>query len=1813
MPTRTGYSFAGYYDTGATTGGTQYYTSAGASATTWDKTGTQTLYARWTEIKAGATVKAYTNGSASSTGGTVKVGTSGTAGATATTSDSFGIDTASPAIIKASTTAGYIFEGWETGGTYGSHVLLYTDAACTTPYVKATHGGTYTTVYAKTDGYTDNTMTTTNTEIHALFNPIQYTVSGTVKYTDDGTTWNTTTTGGSLTISGISGTTGSYGTTITFTATAESGYAVVGIYRVDGGTETRVETAETYVSGNYYRTSETNNTYVLNDTERTTYTFVAKFAKIRYVSAYKSYRLVTAGSGAQSVVYDAAPPSIITVEHDDGTTDTYTYAASTSAVSTVTRASGFAKDGTGTFASLKDPTNGQTATYGNSSDTGIPVLAGDEVTMKFNALTASDTFAAIFYDNTNPYYDPPAVSAYSSRDYTYTGDDVGAIYVNSNYVTDQALSDPSAYPARDGVDQVKHSVTFTVGSINLQKVSIELAVKPQIIFTESSKLNLTDYNLSGYYAAGESVNISIAPKTGNFTNVLGATAEFKDADGNTIASPGLTYTKNASTGEATLTGTMPAEVVYVTLGVTTTYTLGAGSKCLSDLYYQVSARPNLTQEWSGQVVAGSGTNTDFAVGEIKITNTSTTDSVLTVGTSDQSDTTAKTTSVTAGTQLTYEFKYNKVTVSGTEYDLSRFYSFVGWFYGDANGPDLSKDPITTNTVMTQKYSEHTYVYAVANRAFYIDGVKEIIGGDTDWPATAIAMDFDADSLEYTWTIDSIETSNTAREFKIFSTQDMSRADYWWDSGTGKTVNDDGCTYAKTDGNKNASIKYTTTNMNNGYGAPIVIHWKPSNAAADRFWVTTTPITDNIYVSDGYAALGQVGTTQTSTVVSAQVSGTWTNADSATAYFTRTSGWTPSNEGRVHNFKVLKESTTIKLSKVVGSGWKVKAYVIYNITDDTVTPLTDLTHTAVTSAYKSTGTNGAYVAMSSITGTEFSATYTLAPNKSYYIVPIIESVFGDETDLGGTSSSPQKVTIQFDGSQLNTNEWGDLVGVYAWYGNGNTGAYPGQVMIPDSTGAKGTWKANIPAQLNGTDLVGILFTNYKNDSAVTWLDQNGVLGTIIPTYNTVGSGDYTQVNCKVQTYDYREPIAMYNNRDTSATTVLSFALKSGNSSSGYVISSRHSELTGASTNILTGFTHNNSTNTEHPTFKFDPASDFEYLTDSSGEKYTDINGVVMEDKPTATFYVLAKGMVTYDDTNAKLLRVFYSSNNYDSTVSDNITYTNAANMHYAVQWYVYDASGNYITNMLSAGYADRVSGRNSYNLIAKALVDKGYAVDNKAVAICYDNPRSCGTDDTIDGVKVYASGNPNTSFSAYRLGGQWYSTTTNQLATVTVKVGVYSNGNYETSDSNSPAYGSATARYDTTKGNAAYSTYVVLDNVNQAFVTTTIGDAESKPINLTASTTNFKGWYYMDDNDVLQPAPNSPGAENFYPEFSKSVTYYAIYEAAATYSVKYTGRDGKDKYFFMNASTELSTDEMKAGGTLDMSTRTSDISELASAVTSITVYNQNFTYTLSSPNLSTPYTAAYDITQSDSKYTLTIYYPNSSGGVAAAHTPAAYKDVTAQTVVNFDNDLKNAVSAGASSGQRFVGWYDYTGSTQGELLSTNLNFGYAITRNQSIIAVYGNSAYSGTDQWKSYIEDNQITHEMYSSTTGSFYNDSLIHFRYDGADSTTLVPDGYETGVFIAYRLDSTTTTDVTVDENKIKSYIGTMRSKGLTNAKSSGLGLGFVYIPTPSDNGLSELNRVILCLKSDYAAMNGRKYAVYAYIYDGSNYVISSPAQGTYN
>ena len=142
-PTRTGYTFGGYYTSTDGTG-TQYYTASGASARNWDMAATTTLYAKWTVITATVTLNRQN-------------GSGGTASVTAT------YGSAMPS-ITVPTRTGYTFGGYFTS-TGGWGTQYYTDsgtsarnwdATARTLYAKWT-ANEYTVSFDATEGTVNQT------------------------------------------------------------------------------------------------------------------------------------------------------------------------------------------------------------------------------------------------------------------------------------------------------------------------------------------------------------------------------------------------------------------------------------------------------------------------------------------------------------------------------------------------------------------------------------------------------------------------------------------------------------------------------------------------------------------------------------------------------------------------------------------------------------------------------------------------------------------------------------------------------------------------------------------------------------------------------------------------------------------------------------------------------------------------------------------------------------------------------------------------------------------------------------------------------------------------------------------------------------------------------------------------------------------------------------------------------------------------------------------------------------------------------------------------------------------------------------------------------------------------------------------------------------------------------------------------------------------------------------------------------------------------------------------------------------------------
>ncbi len=126
-PTRTGYAFGGWYDTSAASGGTRYYTEAGASARTWNKTSNATLYARWTANR--YTVSFNANG--------------GSGGQNAQVTATYG--SAMPGISTAKPTrTGYTFQGWyDTSAASGGTRYYTADGASARTWNKTSNAALY--------------------------------------------------------------------------------------------------------------------------------------------------------------------------------------------------------------------------------------------------------------------------------------------------------------------------------------------------------------------------------------------------------------------------------------------------------------------------------------------------------------------------------------------------------------------------------------------------------------------------------------------------------------------------------------------------------------------------------------------------------------------------------------------------------------------------------------------------------------------------------------------------------------------------------------------------------------------------------------------------------------------------------------------------------------------------------------------------------------------------------------------------------------------------------------------------------------------------------------------------------------------------------------------------------------------------------------------------------------------------------------------------------------------------------------------------------------------------------------------------------------------------------------------------------------------------------------------------------------------------------------------------------------------------------------------------------------------------------------
>ena len=1633
--------------------------------------------------------------------------------------------------------------------------------------------------------------------------------------TSAGVVYRSSITSSSGSSGGSSGSSGTSGEGTTMTSPASVPYGKVAKFTAEA---TKTVSDVTYhfaewVDGSGNKLSSDNPYSITVTADKTVY---ARYYRVYKLSAFDSYT-----SDGTNVNFVTSPPKVITVKHGDETF-IYTYDG--------TKATGNPDSPDGNHAAALPIESG---TYGQGNY--IQYYAGDEITLHYSAMSSSEIFKGVFYNNSTDYYvAKPTAEGFIAHDYTTEH----TLYMNSAYYA----SVPSGLPTTT-VDNDDHTIKFT-GTKDFKNIDVEMATKRKVYFSDYTNAIIGSKNIDDYYYDGEALSVTgdqlTVKAAGNASqtnsiNKNNVKVYRADANGQPTGDPLSGYTVSYDSGTDPVTnsgasdstryiiisGTMPSYDLYIDLGITSSYTIKLGSKVMSDSFEN---KTRLADEVANITIKEGSTTKLTAPNDADVTSTST--------------------SVNSGTALTLSS-----TFTGSWGD---YYMFVGWYWGDDSAPDFQKGYISDKASLSYTPKKGGTIWAVGTRNLYINGSKYITGKDNDWYSENSEwknqeMKFDADSGRYYWEITDTMFASAGSNYKTWGDNNPNTTygsyytgddqNYYWsnndndyhgksffqitDSATGydRTLwstltsykaggSGNGPTYGKIyppEGdydskqlNGQGFINFNETDYE-GYSSPLRIYFDPSKSGNARLTVEATQIYSNLYVSNGF----DVGSTSRTSLVTVEpvVDGV-VKTSGQTGWFDvnkQGDGWDPDIEGHVNHYRPKKKAATVRITKTVGGSDKIAAFFIYDVTNKTVRAERNVQHS----------------------GSNYYIDLTLAGStQNLYIVPIVEEAGAN-------------VTISFDATQLNRKQWGDIVTAYAWYsgsGGNALGGYPGQPMIPSDDMT--TWTTTFKGKnSNNDELQGITFSNYV-DGAHSWLGCSDVMSSVtyggegtagnpttvtfgdnglIKQYNYIESGtnkEYSRGNFKAQTYDYREPIALYDRfSDASDSISISFSMKDGNSN---LLSRQHSQLTDV--NILTLEKPSNNT-----TYTWSPLR-WEYLTNAKGDKYIDLNGNPIKSKPTASFYIAAKGQVLYN--NSSMTNVFHTGKQQDSV--SGVTYGGASgvSMNYAVQWYVYDAQGNYITNVLTAGIADMsTNGVDSY--IGKVLEDKGYPVDGKSVSICYDKPRYMyGDSETAsEGQAAGYNGkgiNVGNDFDAYRFTGQWNAVASNELVKVNVGVGMMTDSGEVLASSNTAAYGNASATYDTTKGN---NTRVTDEDGNEApftasdgsFVRTAVRDATNSPVKLNASSQNFIGWYYYDANTGDFVKASYTSNENFYPNYSnKDVKFYAMYRASAVYQYKYTGREGARTY--SAAGNDLSEYELGHGSVIRPADHEADIKLKVPVGIGVFKKNIDFTATNYDSWTKTPDNNGYvlDITgfaTSLPTYTLTVHYKDASGNPVTITDSAVYNDKAVDlTSGSYTDSKSNTKPAGTAvttyygtQQHKFLGWYEYKNGETGDLLSTQANYGLRLTRKQEIIAVYdeNNHALPSGDNWSVHIDENEVNKELTTVDTGVFYNDTIVRVR-KGADVKATLPSGAKIGVLV-------------VCDNKTGNSINNYNSTQLTTlanavtvgkTKTTGSGLSITNMQAAKQ---TSFNRTDLAARRDYKSSLGAKYCVYAYIYDGSSYTFS--------
>ena len=1635
---------------------------------------------------------------------------------------------------------------------------------------------------------------------------------------------------------------------VTVYAPVVDDYTFIGFYKDDEAPAYNADL--TSDATNYIPVSDSNITYNSTDSRyeytftnasdtSATYEFSALYRKNYSFSTYKTYVL-----DGSVVHYVTAPPKTITVTRHGEVVATYNY---NSAINTAT--------------AFGD--------YG--MNVAITAGAGDSIELHYVSLPSSDAITFVGFDNNmeHVYLDPPTASSVYHERYQMTAENSGLVIDSNNHKVTFLAGYGDTAQLQSGSTEPE-----TVGYDRL-RITIDVTNKKRVIFSDSKGKSdgvtpVSGYSVGGYYMIGSAVDFTVkGEETAKKLYTLNAPV-ITDEDGDPVSA---TVTPLEGGQYRIQIASMPGKDVEINFSPTVQYGVNFRTYIVSDI----------TNNKSGKEI-------DSAV-----------DSTITATYLSDTEFIAHDATALKGA---YSSNYEKRVDAGgsIKYSIGTLtsgYTLIGWYYGDDSTFEY-KNYIGSGDEQWFTPENNTTVWCVVTCDFFINGNWTDTVNRTDWIMTGGStndnqrMKFDPETGRYYYTFNDTENfplsatgtipnTNTGDnadktiEFVIFDKQNTDDTTAW-QKVTFSTTEDDsdgyvfagssdsdyhGVYWGRRDGTnapenhrKNGFFYQSTAQASAGYSTKVTVYFYPSlnstNRAAGKFdiYVEAEKNRNSLYVSDGYQGI-EGATTSNSTKIFTKIGeGSFVEytavSNASEVDVVSHTGWgaVSGGEGDVVDYlvkKVNQTNLTIKVSRKVNTNFKVSYFDVYDLTTGDIT------------SYPATPVDG--------DAQDFYCTFKMGEH-NLYIVPIIEDC----------TAGKKMMEVVFDASELDDGEWGDLVSCYAWYTNSKGdayGSYPGQLMYKVGT----TWKAKFPALKSITEtvdeeevttpysLAGITFANYFDGAGhyITWLGRPGVMSggaqgsearavvnqsNIIPEYNYISraNSNFNACNVKVQTYDYHEPVSLYDSMDPSATSVtLNFSVKPGNNAAGDIMSWRHSELTAGTANILNNIVHRNSKGND--VVEHMSTSDFEYLKDSSGAELVDLNGNFVDGEPTPSYYIVSKGMVTYN--SGTLTRVF-------STGSENQTIDGAAayvplgsdDLNYAVEWYVYDAAGNYLFDTLSSAYCDTVTvGGKEVRVISKMLTDLGYAVENKSVMISYDNPRYC-YNDSDGGVK-----NAGSSFDCYRFEGQWYAASTYEMVKLNTLVALKSGSGYKVAEDNWQAYGQARIYYDDSlmTGYTAYHSRIKYDKKAYSYVQfvkndLTYATTESRDIDfiqLDADSTNFLGWFMLEGANTLsaEKVSESPTLYLESESIETGQTYVALYKVEAQYKFTYTGNHGQTvSLTYTRDLVDCEINGYFGNGnvagipTYIWGTGTSEQNEsqiaafpggnpyqtaLSACTSGIFTYQYNLDWTvgegLATRNINagtkTVEIVAASVTEN---YYVNCYDVDVNGDVI--NETKKVVPVPANNILTFNFNYSGDNITRTGNIATWLGFTYWSADKEGlQPLTSIYTFGLIVTHDMTIYAQH-RAIPDSVKPWIPSVESLSQTRTK-TNDTDKIYLDFNTYFVSNDFRKIHDIETKPHYGVFIAYTdSDVYDATKFLDKDSRIKAYIKYLALTGPSSGKvtktveAQEVNTYMAVYDFNDNDHISDFNRANFSLSGDYSYLNDKKLTFYSYVIENGTVYISN-------